>query len=358
MNAPTPPVYSQVFSGHAPPLSNNQAMEIARKAYGIHATVQLLSSERDQNFKLQTIDGRAYVLKATHPAEDPAITDFQTRAQLHLQTTEAQQFIPHLYPSTDGHHQCTHYSATGERRAIRLIDFSPGIPLSQAPRSARQRQAIGVALASVDLGLQGFEHPMADHVLLWDIQHTDRIAHLVELIKAPERKRQAQRFLKHFLMHTQPALAGLRRQVIHSDLNPDNIMVDRQNSDRIDMLLDFGDMVRAPLVQDVSVACAYHLCDAANPLLEGVVPLLTGYHQRLALTTEEIALVPELIAARLLITVAITGWRAMQYPENQTYILRNHELAWRGLGLLDALPAAQAQDSLLQACEHARKSQP
>lgn len=358
MNEQTPPVSNLVFSGHTPQLSKAQAIDIARKAYGIRATAQLLSSERDQNFKLQTIEGRAYVLKATHPAEDPAVTDFQTRAQLHLQTSAAQQLIPRLYPSIDGHYQCAYYSATGERRAIRLIDFSPGIPLSQACRSMHQRQAVGAALAAIDLGLQGFAHPMADHVLLWDIQHTERIAHLVDLIKAPERKRQAQRFLQHFITHTQPALSGLRRQVIHSDLNVDNIMVDRQDNDRIDMVLDFGDMVRAPLVQDVSVACAYHLSQAENPLLEGVVPLLSSYHQRLPLTAAEIALVPELIAARLLITVAITGWRAIQYPDNQAYILRNHELAWRGLERLDALSPALAQDCLLHACEHAQEGHP
>ena len=69
------------------------------------------------------------------------------------------------------------------------------------------------------------------------------------------------------------------------------------------------------------------------------------------LTETEIALLPDLIATRLLITVAITGWRAQQHPENRQYILRNNGLAWTGLARLDALPRQQASDILLAASQ-------
>jgi Ser/Thr protein kinase RdoA (MazF antagonist) len=40
----------------------------------------------------------------------------------------------------------------------------------------------------------------------------------------------------------------LRRQVIHSDLHGDNVLTVSDDENRIAGVIDFGDMVRAPLI--------------------------------------------------------------------------------------------------------------
>ncbi len=73
-----------LFAAEPPKLSLPEAETLALRHYGLAAQATLLSSERDQNFLLRDAAGGAYVLKATHPAEDPAVTDFHTQAQLRL----------------------------------------------------------------------------------------------------------------------------------------------------------------------------------------------------------------------------------------------------------------------------------
>jgi len=339
-----------LFSTEPPRLDPEDATAIAWQAYGLRATAQLLSSERDQNFLLRCEDGRAFVLKATHPAEDPAVTDFQTQAQLHLMRADAKLPIPHLLPTRAGDWTYWHEGPAGVLRAIRLITFVSGVPLWQAERGAVQRAALGTALASFDLALREFDHPMAGHELLWDLQRADAVADLLPLIAEPDRRELAERYMVRFIEHTAPALRRLRRQVIHNDLNAYNVMVARDDPARVAALLDFGDMVRAPLVQDLGVAAAYQLEDSVDPLTPAATSLIAAYHRVLPLSEEELALLPDVIAARLLITVAITGWRASEHPENRQYILRNNGLSWTGLRRLAALAPDQARDIVLDAC--------
>ena len=66
-----------------------------------------------------------------------------------------------------------------------------------------------------------------------------------------------ERLLEGFERHAVPLLRGLRRQVIHNDFNPHNVLADAVDDTRIAGVIDFGDMVHAPLVQDLATACAY-----------------------------------------------------------------------------------------------------
>lgn len=339
-----------LFAAEPLKLTLDDAEQLAARFYGLTARADILSSERDQNFRLTLDDGRAFVLKATHPAEDPAVTDFHTQAQLWLMRAGDTVPIPQLLPGLDGDYVHWHDDAEGGRRAIRLIHFVAGRPLHSVARSAAQRRGLGQALARFDQALAGFSHPMADHDLLWDVQRADRLADLLPHIPDAARRQLAERHLQHFAEAVRPRLAGLRRQVIHNDLNAYNVMVDQDDPTHIAALLDFGDMVRAPLVQDIAVACAYQLDDAPDPLSNAARDCLASYHRQLPLTEEEIALVPDLIATRMLITVLITSWRAEQHPENRQYILRNNGLSWTGLTRLDALPKEQARDIVLSAC--------
>ena len=135
-----------------------------------------------------------------------------------------------------------------------------------------------------------------------------------------------------------PHLAMCRWQVVHNDLNPHNVLVDAKNPDRIAGVLDFGDMVRTPLVCDLGVAASYQVEPAAA--LESLVGFTAAYHRVLPLTPLELSLVPDLTATRMLTTICITSWRAARYPENSAYILRNYPSARAGLLALAALTRA------------------
>lgn len=126
--------------GRAAQVVPSQAEDLARDHYGLAVRASILSSERDQNFLLRGADGRAYVLKATHPAEDPAVTDFHTQAQLRLMRAGGQPPVPHLLPRLAGDYVHWHDDASGARRAIRLMTFVDGVPLHQVARTPAQHR--------------------------------------------------------------------------------------------------------------------------------------------------------------------------------------------------------------------------
>jgi hydroxylysine kinase len=119
--------------------------------------------------------------------------------------------------------------------------------------------------------------------------------------------------LRRFELHTKPVLPTLRRQPSITTFNIYNVLVDAADTDRIAAILDFGDMVRAPLINDLAVAAAYQLGKDDDPLAD-VLPFVAAYHAVLPLTCQEIDVLFNLMLARLVMVVAISGWRARAIP--------------------------------------------
>lgn len=327
-----------------------EAAGLLQAHYGVEADVTLLSAERDQNFQVKASDGRELLLKLTHPSEARDFIAFQTGAYQHIARVDPALPVPRLFETFRGEVELEYRRGDEPPRIARLFSFMPGEPLHRARRSAAQRHALGHTLARLGLALRGYHARIDDPVLLWDLQHGHQLRPLLAHIEGAAQRSLAEAFFEAIEARALPRLNGLRRQVIHNDFQPWNVLVDAQQPERITGVIDFGDMVQAPLICDVAVACAYHL-DEPGHALDGVCELLAGYHGVLPLQRAEIALLPDLIALRLVMTVAITSWRARLHPGNAAYILRNAPLAWRGLTRLAKLPHAEALMRLRAACE-------
>jgi Ser/Thr protein kinase RdoA (MazF antagonist) len=84
-----------------------------------------------------------------------------------------------------------------------------------------------------------------------------------------------------------------------------------------------------------------------------VADFAAAYSQIVPLEKIEIELLFFLVAARLVTTVVVTNWRALQHPHNSTYILRNSWDAWVGLEHLLHYDYNKAKTRLLDACRRA-----
>src|SRR5690349_6819848 len=81
-----------------------------------------LRTERDDTFRVSTEQGE-YVLKISHPGDDPHVIGMQSAAMRH--TAEAGFPTPVVLPSVDG---STHPVEHG--RVLRLMEWLPGEPLT------------------------------------------------------------------------------------------------------------------------------------------------------------------------------------------------------------------------------------
>lgn len=343
-----------VLSAASAPVPIEWAASLVRDRYARSGQLTPLSGERDANFLLRMMDGtedspRRYMLKVSHPLETRVVADFQTQALLHIAVEDPTLPVQRLVPTVDGKVSFEVRAPDGARRVVRLFSYLPGLPMPRAHRSASQRANVARTLARLDRALSGLQHPAGALELPWDIQRADRVRSLLEHVTDPARRALAERALDDFVQRTKPALSGLRRQPIHNDFNLYNLLVDEHDHDRIAGILDFGDMVQAPLIDDLAVAASYQIEEGGDALAT-ITQFAAAYHAELPLQPAELDLLFDLIRARLVMVVAISGWRAARQPENASYLLRNNAVSWARLQACDTIAVADARAALRRAC--------
>ena len=256
--------------------------------------------------------------------------------------------VPRIVPTKDG------FSSTqlpfGEQNVVRLLTYLEGVPLKDVDLLERPFEDLGRFLGRLDHALSSFRHPAMPFELAWNSATVDRLSSLTEHIIDLERKALLRNGLAEFERQTNNSLSKLRRQVIHNDANLGNTLVTANDTRTITGLFDFGDVVYAPVVNEVAVAASYQISSRVN-VIDMLTSLVGGYHQYCPLTLEDIALLPYLIKARLMTTLLITSWRASLFPANRNYILRNTDGAWSGLQLMAEIDVSRLVASLHQVCD-------
>lgn len=348
MNASPGRQVSSYLMAAAARFSIDDARRIAKDQFGLEGGASLLSGERDENFLVESGKG-AFVLKIAHPSEDPCQIAFHTRALLHVADRAPALPVPHVLPARNGRHEVEVVDGQGFLRVARILTFLPGTMAARLPIiGSGLRRAIGATLARMDAALEDFSDPADTFELSWDVTQCSALRPLISAVAEASDRSLAERAFDAFEHDVMPAYTGLRRQVIHNDLTPFNVLVG-EDHDAVAGIIDFGDMIRAPRINDLAIACAYHI-GAAGDALAPVLDIVSAYNAVARVPREECDLMPAIIAARLAITVVITEWHAARNSENRAYILKNHPTAVRGLNRLFAIPQDEARARFRAAC--------
>ena len=277
-----------VLEVRAPEFTERDAVEMIRAHWGLDAAVRPLVSERDQNFRVDGDDGRRFVLKIANAAEDAVVTDFQIQALVYIagrvRALDLPIRCPEVVPTLDGAVSLTATGPTGTH-VTRMVTWVHGLPLGDREASASLARRMGVYLAHLGRALAGFSHPGAAHSLLWDIQQASNLRPLIRHVPDAASANAVAAALDDFERYALPVLPALRAQVIHSDMNPDNVLVEAHEPDTVAGVIDFGDMLQAPLAADVAVACSYLRLFEGDPL-RLMAEFIAGYHGVVPLTRE------------------------------------------------------------------------
>jgi Ser/Thr protein kinase RdoA (MazF antagonist) len=334
------------LSTDAPCLAPAEVRALARRLYGIDGSVQSLAGERDQNCRVEAADGSRYVLKISNPSEPVDVVDFQIAALEHIAQASPDQPVPRVVRTLEGRTRGAVALGGGVQATVRMLTYLDGVQIRETVRTAAQRRAMGTGLARLNRALHGFVHPGATHDLLWNVSAAHLLSAKLDGIVNAHRRTLARAFMARFTEHVLPHLASLRSQVIHNDYHLYNVLVAPDDHARIVGIIDFGDMLHAPLVGEVATAAAFHMAGNADPF-EGPAQFVAAYHAVLPLADVEQEIVADLMATRHLITVLISEWRSARYPENRPYIMRHNPAAWEALSDMADLSRAAARDRLL-----------
>jgi len=321
-----------------PSLSVEEACRIAESRFGVgECAATELASERDQNFRLVTSDGSAYVLRIAHPDELPEVLDFQNQALARLSASRAAGWVPSLRPSVDGTLTVRVESALGIHQ-VRLGNYLDGVPLGAAvevPETLAEQ--VGELLGLVDAVFEDFEHPAMDRFLYWDSQHAlETIEENLRFVEDRGKRQLLDQFVIPFRDRFLPSTGELRRSVIHNDANDYNLLVDEAvRPTRLTGLIDFGDMVRTFTACEVANASAYLMMEKDDP--DSIAArVVRGYHRSFSLSDSECHCLGYLIAIRLCLSVSNSARQKHQAPGNE-YLTISERPAWQLLGVLSAL---------------------
>jgi 4-aminobutyrate aminotransferase-like enzyme len=136
-----------------------------------------------------------------------------------------------------------------------------------------------------------------------------------------------------------PRLRGLRSQAIHGDCHAANLLVD-VDGQSIRGILDFGDMIHAPLIFEPAVAMSELLTAAVAPL-DSLGNVLHGYALGGPLQAEEVELLYDIVTARHAVTVLVHAWRCLHDSQGARVLDEPSVHAARSLHrLLDLGPEA------------------
>jgi Ser/Thr protein kinase RdoA (MazF antagonist) len=301
--------------------------------YGMDGEFLQLISERDQNFHLRTAGGAGYVVKVVSSAEPAIVSAFQLAALLHLENLESPQ-VPRVIRTRNGGASGSVVHA-GKVYLLRIVSYLDGVPMADAGIDQYLARDFGAALARLGVALQGLSHRGERPALLWDLQRTDELMPLLAHIDDPAIRRSVATVLGDFETSVKPKLGNLRCQVIHGDANPGNVLVE-PNRRRVTGLIDFGDMIRAPLICDVAIAAAYLRSGGDDPL-EMIAPFVAAYDAVRPLEGPETALLFDLVRARLATTITILYWRINARRDDDRYRQKTLEEEADAISFLDAL---------------------
>lgn len=300
-----------------------EAEVLARDGFGLETTAESLVGERDQNFLLRGNSGLKFILKVLHPDDAEPRLDFQNRVLDHISCTHPALPVPRVI-------QRKLAGTAADNFRLQCLTFVEGSPLHSIPMSASLRRSIGNFQANLSIALQEFTHPAENLTILWDTKRLANFASLASNVEDDARRNLVNTVIAQFKTRVVPLLPSLRQQVIHNDFNRDNILVD---GEQIAGLIDFGDIVKSPIVQDVATTCAY-LANSPDSFVEAISDIIVGFHEVFPLRHLEISVLPDFIMARLALIIVIGSYKAKLNPGNAKYLLRNQRDAARLLSLL------------------------
>lgn len=282
--------------------------------YGIEGEISPLVSYEDQNALIKT-PGAKYVLKIANKKWSLEFLQAQTDVLEHLRVNAPALTFPSAIPTLEGN-TITHVKGF----AVRLLTFLEGDLLTNAPRTAELYQDIGRFLGQFSIAMQGYPASSVEGSdPLWKLDNVMACKAYLDDVADEEVRDQFERLYDYYEKNILPRLPQLRKAVIHSDLNEQNLLVDPSEPTRISGLIDFGEMQYGSQVNDLAITLAYALL-GENDIAMASAKIIEGYEREFKLEKEEREILFYLMAMRLVTSITMSCHNAKLQPDNK-YLL-------------------------------------
>ena len=320
-------------------ISSEHVAALLRDCFGIDGLLTRLDGEYDLNWRVDT-GGATYIAKVSNGPGKPELHEFQEALLKHIHRVDPELRIPIGVTAADGRTSVQAPPGAGNWR-LRVFNFIPGRPLRRTAGSQELLESLGRFMGRLTRAMQGFGHPAAhrdDH--LWNLDQAGERAELASYIEPADVRERVERVFERWNSVVKPILPSLPAAVVHHDANDDNVLVEICGDNLHIGLIDFGDAVFARRINELAVTLAYALMDVPD-IPAAARAVIGGYTDVMPVTDSELAVLFDLVAVRLAMSLCISFQRRAETPDNGYLQVSRHQ-AMELLRRLEGLDAGFA----------------
>ena len=286
---------------HPPNHPIGKVRGLLQQLYGIDPDLIPISGERDQNFIVVQDGEQQAILKISNPDETEAYTAFQVALLEHLQESALGLPVPQVIKTRDGAPYTVWTFQNGQVSAVRLVSYLHGSP-AHGTVAAWARKT-GEIQGRLCRALADFDHSGAAEAMPWNASAAPLFEDSFLYGLGPDLTHLLVPHLERLKNASLPKLLTLRRQVIHNDMHPGNILLG--SAGEISGIIDFGDAIKAPLIQDLAISATSLVEAAPHAAADPLQDLIDGFCSACPLTAEDLGLLHDAMIMRSILSVVL-----------------------------------------------------
>ena len=329
-------------------ISIKEILKILELNFDVKGSIKELVGEVDYNFKVESKCGKNYLLKISGPNFESDYIDFQINLLEYL-NKNCEIEITKSELTIEGSRSCIVKDGLGRDRCVRLLSWVEGRLWSSVnPINKSLRKELGYKAAILSNSLINFKHSFSKREIEWDISNSLWVEDHLDKFDTDQKK-----ILKTFIIDFKknlPLYNDLTKSIIHNDINDNNIIVSNDLlNPSVKSIIDFGDSVYTQTINDLAVTCSYGIMNVNDPLA-ACCEIISGYYNISSITDNELKLLYNLIAMRLVISVTKSLINRFKEPDNK-YLLISEKPAWELLKKWVEVDSEFAYYSYRKACD-------
>jgi 4-aminobutyrate aminotransferase-like enzyme/Ser/Thr protein kinase RdoA (MazF antagonist) len=329
-------------------ISIKEILKILELNFDVKGSIKELVGEVDYNFKVESKCGKNYLLKISGPNFESDYIDFQINLLEYLNKNYEIE-ITKSELTIERSRSCIVKDGLGRDRCVRLLSWVEGRLWSSVnPINKSLRKELGYKAAILSNSLINFKHSFSKREIEWDISNSLWVEDHLDKFDTDQKK-----ILKTFIIDFKknlPLYNDLTKSIIHNDINDNNIIVSNDLlNPSVKSIIDFGDSVYTQTINDLAVTCSYGIMNVNDPLA-ACCEIISGYNNISSITDNELKLLYNLIAMRLVISVTKSLINRFKEPDNK-YLLISEKPAWELLKKWVEVDSEFAYYSYRKACD-------
>ena len=278
------------------------------------------NSERDINFLIKLKNAPSFVLKISNPEESK---EFLLLQDFILDNLNKRNSIKSFVPTKIHKTINTYSDLLGRLCYVRILHFFEGKMYALVKHNEHLEKSLGSMLGNLSNELKNLNNPAAFREFEWDPSNILLIQKNLKLFKDKKKDILLTNINEHNFF-VKNNIKKLRYSLTHGDANNYNLVVKKNE---VVGLLDYGDMIYAPTINDLAVALSYALMNK-NDLYSSLKNIVIAYHNKFSISFDEIFSLITLVKARLSITVVMAEKQRKKFPDNN-YLSISEKDAWK-----------------------------